>query len=243
MEAASESEVAIVFVGESSLAQGAGDLDIKIIKSFTPICGEDFDRADLNLPGVQQELVESVVATGTPTGVVLINGRPLSVCWIAENVPAILEAWYPGEEGGRAIANIIFGRVNPSGKLPITVPRTVGQVPIYYNRKPSAGGNYNDPGRAGKAGKDYVFASPKPLFEFGHGLSYTKFSYSSLRLRPRRINPAGQVEVKVDVRNSGRREGKEVVQLYVNDLISSVTTPVKVLRGFKKIHLKKDGEM
>ena len=238
VEAAAESEVAIVFVGESSMSRGGVGWEVKGVKKLRPLCGEGYDRAELSLPGVQQELVEAVAATGTPTVVVLINGRPLSVSRIAENVPAILEAWYPGEQGGRAIADIIFGRVNPSGKLPISVPRTVGQVPNYYNRKPSAGGYYHKPGQVGKPGKDYIFTSPAPLFEFGHGLSYTKFSYSNLRVRPRRISPAGQVEVEVDVCNSGRRRGKEVVQLYVNDVVSSVTTPVKTLRGFKKIQLR-----
>ena len=238
VEAAGESEVAIVFVGESSMSRGGVGWEIEGVEKLNPLCGEGFDRAELNLPGVQQELVEAVAATGTPTVVVLINGRPLSVEWIAENVPAVLEAWYAGEEGGRAIADIIFGRVNPSGKLPISVPRTVGQVPNYYNHKPSVAGYYHNSGRPGKPGRDYVFTSPEPLFEFGHGLSYTKFAYSNLRVTPRRISPAGEVEVRVDVRNSGQCKGKEVVQLYVNDVVSSVTTPVKTLRGFKKIQLR-----
>ncbi|NIA06460.1 MAG: hypothetical protein GWP14_02290, partial [Actinobacteria bacterium] len=158
--------------------------------------------------------------------------------WIAEQVPAILEAWYPGEEGGHALADIIFGKVNPSGKLPISFPRSVGQVQNYYNHKPSARGYYHRPGKPGKPGRDYVFSQTTPLFEFGHGLSYTRFKYSNLRVSPKRIAPAGQVEIKVDLANSGPVAGSEVVQVYVNDLVSSTTTPVKALRAFKKISLK-----
>ena len=238
LKAAKESEVAIVFVGESSMSLGGIGWVIDGKPTRPSLCGEGFDRADLNLPGVQQKLVEAVVATGTPTVVVLINGRPLSISWIAEHVPAILEAWYPGEEGGHAIADIIFGKANPSGKLPISFPRSVGQVQNYYNHKPTAGGYYHRPGRPGKPGRDYVFMKPSPLFEFGHGLSYTKFKYSNLLVKPSRIAPAGQVHVSVDVQNAGQREGKEVTQLYINDVVSSTTTPVKALRGFRKINLK-----
>ena len=238
VRAAKESKVAIVFVGESSMSLGGVGWVIKGKPTRPALCGEGYDRADLNLPGVQQQLVEAVVATGTPTVVVLINGRPLSIPWIAEHVPAILEAWYPGEEGGHAIADVIFGRVNPSGKLPISFPRSVGQVQNYYNHKPTAGGYYHRPGRAGKPGRDYVFMKPSPLFEFGHGLSYTNFRYSNLRITPSKIGPSGTVRVSVDIRNTGRREGKEIVQLYINDVVSSTTTPVKTLRGFRKVPLK-----
>ena len=238
VKAAKESEAAIVFVGESSMSLGGVGWVIDGKPTRPALCGEGYDRADLNLPGVQQKLVEAVVATGTPTVVVLINGRPMSISWIAENVPSILEAWYPGEEGGHAIANVIFGKINPSGKLPISFPRSVGQVPNYYNHKPSAGGYYHRPGQPGKPGRDYVFMNPSSLFEFGHGLSYTKFKYSNLRVKPSRIAPAGQVHVSVDIRNTGRREGKEIVQLYINDVVSSSTTPVKTLRGFRKVNLE-----
>ena len=201
------------------------------------LCGEGFDRSDLELPGVQQELVEEIVKTGVPTVVILINGRPLGVSWIAENVPAILEAWYPGEEGGNGLADILFGNVNPSGKLPVSFPKTVGQSPAYYNYKPSARGSYHKPGTLEKPGRDYVFTDTGPLFEFGHGLSYTKFEYSDLKVFPEKIRPHEKVSVTVNVRNTGNREGKEVVQLYVNDAVSSVTTPVKSLQGFEKISL------
>jgi len=236
--AAERAQAAIVVVGGSSMVRsgigwGTGDKG-----GHVATCGEGFDRTDLNLPGVQQELVEAVAQTETPTIVVLVNGRAYSIPWIAEHIPAILEAWYPGEEGGNALADVIFGKINPSGRLPVSIPRAVGQLPVCYNHKPSARGYYHRPGSPGNPGRDYVFMDTKPLFEFGHGLSYTKFRYSNLRVVPSRIARAGTVNVSVDVRNVGRREGKEVVQLYVNDLVSSVTTPVKALRGFRKITLK-----
>ncbi|MCK5429435.1 MAG: glycoside hydrolase family 3 C-terminal domain-containing protein, partial [Anaerolineales bacterium] len=228
--ATEKSDAAIVFVGESSMSLGGVGWSMEGKEPRPSMSGEGYDRADLNLPGVQQELVEAVVATGTPTVVVLINGRPLSIAWIAEHVPGIIEAWYPGEQSGNAIADIIFGKVNPSGKLPISFPRSVGHVQNYHNHKPSARGVYRQPGRPGKPGRDYVFAEPSPLFDFGHGLSYTKFKYSNLRISPSRIAPTGQVKVSVDVRNACKLAGKEIVQLYVNDVVSSTTTPVRALR-------------
>jgi beta-glucosidase len=236
VEAARKSKAAVVVVGGVSMAQGGigwGD-----DRDSTATCGEGFDLTDLELPGVQQELVEAIAATGTPTVVVLVNGRPLSISWIAENIPAILEAWYPGEEGGNAIADIILGNVNPSGKLTVSFPKTVGQSPVFYNYKPSARGYYHQPGSPGKPGRDYVFMDTKPLFEFGYGLSYTGFEYSNLDVTPGKISPFGKVTVSINVKNTGDREGKEVVQLYLNDVVSSVTTPVKVLRRFNKINLK-----
>jgi beta-glucosidase len=237
VEAARNSDVAVVCVGGASMLKygiGWGDQN----DPAAATCGEGFDQTDLNLNGVQQDLVEAVAATGTPTVVVLINGRPNSIPWIAEHIPAILEAWYPGEEGGNALADILFGKINPSGKLTISFPRTVGQTPVFYNYLPSARGYYHRPGALGKPGRDYVFESTTPLFEFGFGLSYTAFKYSNLRIAPAAIAPAGHVKVVVDVRNTGKHRGKEVVQLYLRDLVSSVTTPVKSLRGFKKIDLK-----
>lgn len=236
VEAAKNSKAAILFVGGGSAVKcGIGwGVDTKEIAT----CGEGYDQACLELPGVQQELVEAVFKTGTPTIVVLIDGRPSSIQWIAKNIPAILEAWYPGEEGGNAIADILFGYVNPSGKLNISFPKTVGQVPVFYNYKPSARGYCQEPGSPEKPGRDYVFMDTKPLYEFGYGLSYTKFEYSDLVITPERIRPYEKACVSVKVKNTGGVEGKEVVQLYINDVVSSVTTPVKVLRGFKKIDLK-----
>ena len=233
--AAENSDVAVVVIGGGSMAlAGTGwGADDRVAT-----CGEGFDRTELSPPGVQEDLVRAVHATGTPTVVVMVHGRPWSIEWMSENIPALLEAWYPGEEGGNALADILFGKVNPSGKLPISVPRSVGHVPAFYNHKPSARGYYHRPGAPDAPGRDYVFAPPTPLYEFGHGLSYTTFEYTNLWIEPACILPAGKVRVSVDVRNAGSRAGKEVVQLYVNDLVSSVTTPVRALRQFAKVHLE-----
>lgn len=235
VDAAKSSDVALVVVGETSTksyGMGWGTENEEVV-----VCGEGFDRSDLSLPGLQQRLVEEVVKTGTPTIVLLINGRPATIGWINDNANAILEAWYPGQEGGTAIADILFGDVNPSGKLTISFPKVTGQIPIFYNHKPSARGIYKKPGSPEKPGRDYVFMDTEPLYGFGYGLSYTTFAYSDLTI----INPvvAGKDSVRISVRvkNTGDLEGKEVVQLYVNDIVSSVTTPVKELKGFKKISL------
>jgi len=167
-----------------------------------------------------------------------MHGRPNSITALARDIPAIVEAWYPGEEGGHALADVLFGNVNPSGRLPISVPRSVGHVPACYNHAPSARGVYGKPGTPESPGRDYVFSDTRPLFAFGHGLSYTSFRYTRLRVSPKSIRPDGRAEVKVNVRNTGARAGREVVQLYVNDLYSSMTTPVKSLRGFRKISLQ-----
>ena len=238
VQAACNSDVAVVFVGGSSMSLGGVGWVVDGRPTRPSTCGEGYDRTDLGLPGVQQELVEAVAATGTPVVVVLINGRPLSVSWIAENIPAILEAWYPGEQGGHAIADILFGEVNPSAKLTMSIPRSVGQVPVYYSRKPTAYGYYRQRGAPGKPGRDYVYSEVSPLYDFGFGLSYTEFRYSNLRVSPSRIAPEATVKVSVDVRNIGSRPGKEVVQLYINDVVSSVTTPAKILKGFKKTDLR-----
>lgn len=183
------------------------------------------DRDSLDIIGFQNQLVRSIVETGTPTVVFLINGRPLSIDYTAEHVPAILEGWYVGQEGGTAVAQVLFGDVNPSGKLPITFPRSVGELPAYYYPKPSAH-------------VPYLLEKPGPLFPFGHGLSYTTFAYSHLTVSPARISPKGETTVRVQVTNSGVREGEEVVQLYLRDRVSSVTRPIKELKGFQRIHLK-----
>ena len=166
-----------------------------------------------------------MLATGTPTVVVLINGRPLTINFIAENVPAILECWYLGQETGTAVADVLFGDINPGGKLPITFPRSVGQVPAYYYHRPSA-----------KRG--YLFSTTKPLYPFGYGLSYTSFDYRNLRLTADRISAHETTEVLIDVTNTGQRAGDEVVQLYIRDQVSSVTRPVKLLKGFSRINLQ-----
>lgn len=192
-------------------------------------CGEFRDRADLGLPGVQQELVETIAALGKPSVVVLINGRPLSIPWIAENIPALVEAWLPGEEGGAAIADVLFGDVNPGGKLPISFPRSVGQIPVFYNHKPSGG---HSQGHGG-----YVSLPTSPLFPFGHGSSYTQFEYTDLQIDPPQVDTDKHAVISLKVKNIGTRTGDEVVQLYVRDQVASLPRPVKELRGFKRIPL------
>lgn len=220
VEIARESDVVVLALGESN-----------------EICYEGVDQTDLELPGVQMELVKAVCATGKPVAAVLMNGRPLSISWMAENVPAILEVWYAGEEAGSGIADVLFGDFNPCGKLPVSIPRSVGHVPSYYDHKPSARGIYHKPGEPGKPGNDYVFSPPTPLYEFGHGLSYTTFEYSDLRVEPGEIRPGGEVTASITVRNTGSRAGSEVVHFYLTDLVSTVTTPVKCLKHFHKLHL------
>ena len=182
------------------------------------------DRDNLDLLGNQDDLAKAILAAGKPTAVFLIHGRPNSINYIAANVPAILDGWYLGQETGTAVADVLFGDYNPGGKLPITVPRTVGQLPDYYYQKPSAK-------------REYLGTTTQPLFPFGYGLSYSAFKYSNLRLAPETIGPQGQTKVSVDVTNTGKLRGDEVAQLYIRDEVSSVTRPVKELRGFQRIAL------
>ena len=214
--AARDAEVAVVFVGGKS--------------GLMPDCtsGEFRDATQLGLTGVQEQLVEAVVGTGTPTVVVLINGRVFALPWIAAHVAAVVEAWLPGEEGGNAIADVLFGAVNPGGRLPMSLPRTVGQVPLHYNHK--AGG-----GRSQMLG-DYIDSPTTPLYPFGHGLSYTHFTYADLTVAPT-ATPHAALDISVAITNSGQRAGDEVVQLYAHDLVASVTRPVKQLVGFARLHL------
>lgn len=239
VEAASKSDVAVVVLGETSvilsgLGWGVGLGENEPRDPF--VSGEGYDLTSLDPPGVQRELLQAVCATGKPVVLVMVHGRPWSIGWEKDHVPAILEAWYPGEQGGNAIAGILFGDVNPSGRLNCSVPRSVGHLPVTYDYKPSARGINREPGTPEKPGRDYVFSSPAPLFAFGHGLSYTTFEYSDLKIDNN--ESAKTVKVSVNVRNTGSRDGKEVVQLYVNDRVSSVTTPQKMLKGFDKIELK-----
>ena len=183
------------------------------------------DRTSLDLIGRQEELVKAMLALGKPVIVFLFNGRPLSINYVAENVPVIYECWYLGQETGRAVADVLFGDYNPGGKLPISVPRSVGHLPVFYNYKPSA--------RRG-----YLFDDVSPLYAFGFGLSYTSFAIENPRLTKKRIRPDGSTQVVVDVTNTGKRAGAEVVQLYIRDLVSSVTRPVKELKGFRKVWLE-----
>jgi len=221
-EAAKRAKVAVVVVGENEWGS----------PNKTGTDGEGYDVATLELTGMQLDLVKAVYETGTPTVVVLVNGRPLAVRWVAENVPAVVEAWLPGEKGGQAVAEILFGDCNPSGRLSITVPRHAGQLPVYYNCKPSKtywlGQGW---------GKPYADLESSPLYEFGYGLSYTEFEYGNLKIEPATVGTGGTVRVSAEVKNKGKRPGAEVVQLYLHDVIGSVVTTVKELRGFEKVQL------
>lgn len=212
---ARRADLAVLVVGENGLRY---DRRAKT-------CGENVDRWDLGLYGLQQELVERVVATGTPTVVVLINGRPLALPWIKEHVPAVVEAWEPGCMGGQAVAEVLTGRVNPSGKLPISFPKHVGQQMVNYNRKLSS------------LWAGYVEGDNQPLWPFGYGLSYTRFEYADLKVDKMLMTANDILKISVDVTNTGDRAGEEVVQLYIHDLYSTVTRPIKELRGFRRISL------
>jgi beta-glucosidase len=209
VEAARDSDVAVVVLGDSSKT-----------------VGESASRTSLDLPGRQLDLVQAVYATGKPVVVVLLNGRPLSINWVNKYVPGILEAWFPGAQGGTAIADVLFGDYNPGGKLTITFPKTVGQIPYNFPTKPNA---------QWEGEKTRVNGA---LYYFGYGLSYTTFAYSNLKIAPLKQTARGLVTVSFDVKNTGAREGDEVAQLYTHDVVSSVTTYEKTLRGFERVHLK-----
>jgi len=201
------------------------DVSVVVLGEETNIVGEGKDRAELDLSEQQMELIKAIHATGKPVVVVLSNGRPITINWVAKNIPAVLETWFGGEKSGLAVADVLLGNVNPSGKLPITFPRSVGQIPFYYDHKPTS---YHK----------YVDEQNTPLFAFGHGLSYTTFDYSDLHLAPANIPVNGMAEVSVKVKNSGKVAGTEIVQLYIRDEIASVTTPILALKGFRRISLK-----
>ena len=201
------------------------DVAVVVLGESNDLVGENRDAATLNLQGKQRDLIQAIERTGTPVVCVLLNGRPLSINWIDQHIPAIVEAWFPGEAGGRAVADVLFGDYNPAGRLPVTFPKSVGQLPIYYNQKPSAIHRY-------------ITESSEPLYPFGYGLSYTTFAYSNLKVSPDTIKTNGKVTVSVDVKNTGKRNGQDVVQLYLRDVYSSVTTPRKNLKGFERVSLK-----
>ncbi len=214
VETARKADVAIVVVGENESTNREAWSE-----------NHRGDRDSLDLLGAQNDLVKAVVKTGKPVVVLLLNGRPLSINYIAENVPAILEGWYLGEMGGQAAAEVIFGDVNPGGKVPITFPHTVGALPDFYNHKPTDN-------------RSYAFSTRQPLYPFGFGLSYTTFKFDNLRVEPEQIQSGGTAQVRVDVTNSGTREGDEVAQFYIHQVVASVTQPVMQLKGFERFTLK-----
>ena len=239
VKTAGESDVALVVVGDTSMNIGGGLPGGQADRSIGQLAtvGEGYDRTDLTIPGPQEDLVKAIQATGTPVVLVLVNGRPFSIPWMNDHIPAIVEAFYPGEEGGHAIADILFGKVNPSGRLPVSVPQSVGHIPTVYDFEPADRGFYHKRGTLEEPGRDYVFSSPDPLWPFGYGLSYTTFDYSDLKIESSLITATGDVTFSFVVRNTGDREGKEVVQVYYRDAYSSTVTPNRRLIRFQKVSL------
>lgn len=220
-------------IAEAVKAAQQADAVLLFLGEHPDMSAEARNRTSLDLPGAQQALADAVAKVGKPTAAVLLNGRPLSIGPLRERVPAILEAWFPGVEGGNAIADVVFGDFNPAGKLPVTFPRTVGQVPIYYAHKNTG----RPPSETERYTSKYIDVPWTPLYAFGHGLSYTTFQYGGLAVKHPRIATDGSQEVSVTVTNTGKRAGAEVVQLYVRDDVASVTRPVKLLRGFERVEL------
>lgn len=233
LSCAEQADTVVMVVGGSSARDfGEGSIDLRTGASKVTgnaesdmDCGEGIDRMSLELSGVQLELIQEIHKLGKPLVVVYINGRPIAEPWIDEHADAILEAWYPGQEGGHAVADILFGDVNPSGRLTISIPKHVGQLPVYYNGKRSRG-------------KRYLEDNSQPQYPFGFGLSYTEFAYDKLNVSEESIGKDGQVQVQVEVTNTGNRAGAEVVQLYVTDVASKITRPAKELKGFRKLYLQ-----
>ncbi|MFA5141077.1 MAG: glycoside hydrolase family 3 N-terminal domain-containing protein [Elusimicrobiota bacterium] len=219
---------------EAVAAAKAADAVVLVLGESPNLSGEASSRSSIGLPGLQMDLAKAVLAAGKPAAVVLMNGRPLTLGWLADHAPAILEAWFGGTRAGMAVADILFGDVNPGGKLPATFPRVLGQVPIYYNHKKT--GRPYDP--SNNYTTHYLDVPNEPQYPFGWGLSYTTFALKDLALDRSRIAPGGRVTVSVSVTNTGPVAGDEVVQIYIRDLVSSASRPVRELKGFERITLK-----
>ncbi|MHC1774560.1 MAG: beta-glucosidase BglX [Lentimicrobium sp.] len=222
---------------EAVVAASKCDVVVAVMGEAAEMSGECSSRSDISLPGSQKELLEALLKTGKPVVLVLFTGRPLILKWENENIPAILNVWFGGSTAGQAIADVVFGAVNPSGKLPVTFPQNMGQIPIYYNHK--------NTGRPLEEGKwfekfrtNYLDVTNDPLYPFGFGLSYTSFTYSDLKLDQQKLTGNQTLKASIDVTNSGKYDGEEVVQLYIRDLVGSMTRPVKELRGFQKVFIK-----
>jgi beta-glucosidase len=220
-------------IDEAATMAKSADVTVVVLGEDNHTVGEGYSRTSLDLPGHQLDLLKAIQATGKPTILVLINGRPLTINWAERHVGAILEAWFPGEYGGQSIAEVLFGAYNPGGKLPITFPKTVGQIPFNFPFKPGSQANEAARGFGGN-GRSQVQGA---LYPFGYGLSYTKFEYSNMLVTPEKQGAAGSINISVDVRNTGQRAGAEIVQLYIADKVSSVTNYESQLRGFERVHL------
>ncbi|NMB38875.1 MAG: beta-glucosidase [Firmicutes bacterium] len=232
IEAAKQSDIAVVVVGGRSGLSGLvnpgdiSDVDFTNRGYIKDTDGESHDRTSLDLTGVQEQLVQAIYQTKTPTIVVLINGRPLTINWIAEHIPAIVEAWLPGAEAGNAVVDVLFGDYNPDGKLCVSIPKTVGQMPVHYNRTNIS---YN---------RQYIYVDNRPLYPFGYGLSYTEFAYRNLTVTPKQTEAPAEIQVEFEVGNVGETAGAEVAQLYIRDLYASRNRPVKELKGYAKVWLE-----
>lgn len=224
-------------IAEAVKASEGADAIVAALGESSEMSGESSSRTEIGIPANQQRLLQALLKTGKPVVLVLFTGRPLTLTWENEHVPAILNVWFGGTETGKAVADVLFGDVNPSGKLPATFPKNVGQIPLYYNAKTT--------GRPLEQGKwfqkfrsNYLDVDNDPLYPFGYGLSYTAFQYNNLRLSTSKLQKQGKIKVTVDVKNTGKYDGEEVVQLYIRDMVGSVTRPVKELKGFQKIAFK-----
>jgi beta-glucosidase len=217
----------LTHVARAAELAAAADVAVVVVGDVLEQTGETCDRYELDLTGGQMPLLEAVKKTGTPLVVVLINSKPLCIPWVAEHADAIIEAFNPGMRGGEAIAEILFGEANPMGKLTVSFPSAVGQQPVYYQQIPGWHGNKHN---------NYT---SKPLFAFGYGLSYTTYTYDRLELSRHEIRRSESVEVTVNVKNSGGRAGTEIVQLYLNDVFSTLSTPEKTLKAYERVHLER----
>lgn len=223
--AAADSDVAVAVVGARSALSLSDDVDAREDRPDLPTSGEGADVTDLSLPGVQDDFLRALHETGTPLVVVVVSGKPHTITWADEHAAAVAHAWLPGEEGGHGIVDVLAGDHNPSGRLPLSIPKTVGQLPVYYSRRP----NSRD--------ERHVYVDSDPLYSFGYGLSYTEFEYGEVDLSTAEIGPAGTVTATVPVENVGDRAGHEVVQLYVSEREPSMVRPVQELKGFQRVHL------
>ena len=229
-----ESQSPAQLIDEAVSTAGKADIIVAFLGESFTMTGEASSRSDISIPESQKALLKALKATGKPIILLLMNGRPLTLSWENENVDAIIETWFGGTRSGDAIADVLFGKYNPSGKLTMTFPRNVGQIPIYYNAK-NTGRPYND---NEKFTSKYLDIPNTPLYPFGYGLSYTTFSYSPISLNKTTINASEKLEASITITNTGSMDGEETVQLYIRDMVGTVTRPVKELKGFEKVYLK-----
>ncbi|HEY0273626.1 MAG TPA: glycoside hydrolase family 3 C-terminal domain-containing protein, partial [Chitinophaga sp.] len=222
-------------IDEAVATTNKADVVVAALGETCGMSGEAASRSNLDIPANQRPLLEALLKTGKPVVLLLSNGHPLTLTWEDAHVPAIVETWFLGTEAGNAIADVLFGAYNPAGKLTMSFPRVVGQIPVYYNHK-NTGRPFND---ANKYSSKYLDVANEPLYPFGYGLSYTKFTYSNLKVDAPQLAPGKSLNVSVTVTNSGDYDGEEVVQLYLRDLVGSVTRPVKELKGFQKLLLRR----